>query len=103
MPGLLVFRSAIFSSLLFCFVASSSADTLKSASSPPGATVELAGPGIQVAGKFHGNSPAARKLPAGSHTSLLESPGRSGFTRTPGLPKSGKLNLKAISDASAHR
>ena len=55
---------------------------------------------IYVDGKFHGNAPATLKLPAGSHAILLKSPGRPDFTRTLELPKSSKLNLKAVFDPS---
>ena len=51
---------------------------------------------IYVDGKFHGNTPATLKLPAGSHAILLKSPGHPDFTRTLELPKSSKLNLKAV-------
>jgi S1-C subfamily serine protease len=56
---------------------------------------------IYVDGKFHGNAPATLKLPAGSHAILLKSPGRPDFTRTLELPKSSRLNLKAIFEASS--
>jgi|SRR5579863_3726423 len=56
---------------------------------------------IFIDGKFHGNAPATLKLPAGSHTILIKSPGRPDFTRTLELPKSSKLNLKAVFDSSA--
>src|SRR6266481_482546 len=55
-------------------------------------------PEIYVDGKFHGNAPATLKLPAGSHSILLKSPGRPDFSRSLELPKSSKLNLKAIFD-----
>ncbi|HXJ15438.1 MAG TPA: trypsin-like peptidase domain-containing protein [Candidatus Limnocylindrales bacterium] len=55
---------------------------------------------IFVDGKFHGNAPATLKLPAGSHAILLKSPGRPDFSRTLELPKSSKLNLKALFDPS---
>ena len=55
---------------------------------------------IYVDGKFHGNAPATLKLPTGSHSILLKSPGHPDFTRTLELPKSSKLNLKAVFDAS---
>jgi len=54
---------------------------------------------IFVDGKFHGNAPATLKLPAGSHAILLKSPGRPDFSRTLELPKSSKLNLKALFDS----
>jgi serine protease Do len=53
---------------------------------------------IFIDGKFHGNAPATLKLSAGSHAILIKSPGRPDFTRTLELPKSSKLNLKAIFD-----
>ncbi len=55
---------------------------------------------IYVDGKFHGNAPATLKLPAGPHAILLKSPGHPDFTRTLELPKSSKLNLKAVFDPS---
>jgi len=58
---------------------------------------------IYVDGKFHGNAPATLKLPAGSHAILLKSPGRPDYTRTLELPKSSKLNLKAIFDTPAQK
>jgi S1-C subfamily serine protease len=56
---------------------------------------------IYIDGKFHGNTPATLKLSAGPHSILLKFPGRPDFTRTLELPKSSKLNLKAVFDASA--
>ena len=50
---------------------------------------------IYVDGKFHGNTPATLKLPAGSHTILLKSPGFSDYARTFDVPKASKLTLKA--------
>ena len=55
---------------------------------------------ICVDGKFDGNTPATLKLPAGLDAILLKSPGHPYFTRARKLPKSGKLNLKAILDPS---
>jgi serine protease Do len=55
---------------------------------------------IFIDGKFHGNAPATLKLTAGPHAVLLRSPGRPDFTRTLELPKSSKLNLKAVFDIS---
>jgi S1-C subfamily serine protease len=55
---------------------------------------------IYVDAKFHGNAPATLKLPAGSHTILLKYPGRPDFIRILELPKSSKLNLKAVFDQS---
>ena len=57
---------------------------------------------IFVDGKFHGNAPATLKLPAGSHAILIKSPGRPDFSRTLELPKSSKLNLKAVFDTPPH-
>jgi serine protease Do len=58
---------------------------------------------IFIDGKFHGNAPATLKLPAGSHVILIKSPGRPDFARTLELPKSSKLNLKAIFDTPPHQ
>jgi serine protease Do len=58
MPRIPPLRSLIFASLLFCFVASSSADTLKITSSPPGATVELDGVAV-------GSTPFEKDFPGG--------------------------------------
>jgi len=54
---------------------------------------------IFVDGKFHGNTPATLKLPAGSHTVLLKSPGFPDYARTLELPKSSRLTLKAAFQA----
>src|SRR5258705_5335978 len=48
MPSIPSLRSLIVTSLFLCFVASSSADTLKITSSPPGATLELDGVTVGV-------------------------------------------------------
>ena len=86
------------------------ADTSSSPASPPFPSAPPDGFGqltitsepdaaeIFIDGKFHGNAPATLKLSAGSHAILLKSPGRSDFTRTLELPKSSKLNLKAVFD-----
>src|ERR1700757_722459 len=42
---------------------------------------------IFLDGKFHGHTPATLKLPAGSHTVLLQSPGYSDYSRTFELPQ----------------
>jgi serine protease Do len=55
---------------------------------------------IFIDGKFHGNAPATLKLPAGTHAILIKSTGRPDFTRTLDLPKSSRLNLKAVFDPS---
>jgi S1-C subfamily serine protease len=51
---------------------------------------------IYVDGKFHGNTPATLRLPAGSHTVLLKSPGLPDYSRTLDVLKSSKLTLKAV-------
>src|SRR5690242_6419203 len=67
MPRLSLFRAAIFTSLLLCFLTPASADTLKITSTPPGATVEL--DGITV-----GSTPFEKDFPGGyfhrTHTAL---------------------------------
>jgi serine protease Do len=50
---------------------------------------------LYVDGKFHGNSPATLKLPAGSHAFVLKSPGLPDYMRTIEVPASSKLTLKA--------
>jgi Trypsin-like peptidase domain/PEGA domain len=54
---------------------------------------------IFIDGKFHGNAPATLKLPAGSHTVLLKSPGFPDYARTLDLPKASRLSLKAAFQA----
>jgi len=51
---------------------------------------------LYVDGKFHGTAPATLKLPAGSHTIVLKSPGLPDYTRTIEIPPSSKLSLKAV-------
>jgi len=67
MPRIPLFRSLLLASLLLCYVASSSADTLKITSTPPGATVEL--DGITL-----GATPFEKDFPGGyfhrTHTAL---------------------------------
>jgi serine protease Do len=67
MPRLSLFRPAIFTSLLLCFLASASAGALKITSSPPGATIEL--DGVVV-----GTTPFEKDFPGGyfhrTHTAL---------------------------------
>ncbi|HWN74414.1 MAG TPA: PEGA domain-containing protein [Candidatus Udaeobacter sp.] len=67
MPRISPLLTLIFASLLLCFAASSSADTLKITSSPPGATVEL--DGVTV-----GATPFEKDFPGGyfhrTHTAL---------------------------------
>ncbi len=50
---------------------------------------------IFVDDKFHGNTPATLKLPAGSHSILLKFPGRADWRRTLEVLKSSKTSLKA--------
>jgi hypothetical protein len=50
---------------------------------------------IYVDGKFHGNTPATLKLPAGSHTILLKSAGLPDYSMTMEIPKASKLTLRA--------
>jgi hypothetical protein len=50
---------------------------------------------LYVDGKFHGNTPATLKLPAGSHTIVLKSRGLPDSSRTIDVPASSKLSLKA--------
>ena len=53
---------------------------------------------IFVDEKFHGNTPATLKLPAGSHAILLKFPGRADWHRTLEVLKSSKVSLKAALD-----
>jgi hypothetical protein len=62
-------------------------------------TCDLDSAEIFVDGKFHGNAPATLKLPSGSHSVLLKSPGLADYTRTIEVPKSSKLTLKAVFQA----
>ena len=57
---------------------------------------------IFIDGKFHGNARATLKLPAGSHAIVIKFPGRPDFTRNLDLPKSSKLNLKAVFNSSTN-
>ncbi len=50
---------------------------------------------IFVDDKFHGNTPATLKLPAGSHSILLKFPGHADWRRTLEILKSSKTSLKA--------
>jgi hypothetical protein len=51
---------------------------------------------IYIDGKFHGNTPATVKLPAGAHTVVLQFSGRPDYSRTMEIPKASKLSRKAI-------
>lgn len=55
---------------------------------------------IYVDDKFVGNAPATLKLPAGSHTVVLKSPGRADWRRTLEVFKGSKVSLKASLGAS---
>jgi S1-C subfamily serine protease len=50
---------------------------------------------IFVDDKFHGNTPATLKLPAGSHVIILKFPKRADWRRTLEVLKSSKVSLKA--------
>jgi serine protease Do len=50
---------------------------------------------IFVDDKFHGNTPATLKLPAGSHAIVLKFPGHADWRRTLEVLKSSKTSLKA--------
>jgi S1-C subfamily serine protease len=50
---------------------------------------------IFVDDKFHGNTPATLKLPAGSHVIVLKFPRRADWRRTLEVLKSSKVSLKA--------
>ena len=75
-----------------------SSATAKSPSSAFGTLTITAEPDdaeLYVDGKFHGNAPATLRLPAGTHTIVLKSPGLPDYTRTIEIPASSKLSLKA--------
>ena len=55
---------------------------------------------IFVDEKFHGNTPATLKLPAGSHLILLKFPGHAEWHRTLEVLKSSKASLKATLEPS---
>ncbi len=65
--------------------------TVSMSSDPDGAEVF-------VDDKFHGNTPATRKLPAGSHVIVLKFPGHADWRRTLEVLKSSKTSLKAALD-----
>jgi PEGA domain-containing protein/trypsin-like peptidase len=52
---------------------------------------------IFVDDKFHGNTPATLKLPAGSHAVVLKFPGHADWRRALEILKSSKTSLKAYS------
>ena len=55
---------------------------------------------IFVDDKFHGNTPATLKLPAGSHVIVLKFPRRADWRRTLEVLKSSKVSLKAALEPS---
>lgn len=55
---------------------------------------------IFVDDKFHGNTPATLKLPAGSHVIVLRLPRRADWRRTLEVLKSSKVSLKAALEPS---
>ncbi len=64
-------------------------------------TSEPDGAEIFVDDKFHGNTPATLKLPAGSHAIVLKFPGRADWRRTLEVLKSSKVSLKATLDPAS--
>lgn len=55
---------------------------------------------IFVDDKFHGNTPATLRLPAGTHAILLKYPGHGDWRRTLEVLKSSKASLKAVLEPS---
>jgi serine protease Do len=72
-------------------VAPDAVGTVSISSDPDGAE-------IFVDDKFHGNTPATLKLPAGSHAVVLKFPGHADWRRTLEVLKSSKTSLKAALD-----
>jgi hypothetical protein len=56
---------------------------------------------IFVDEKFHGNTPATLKIPAGSHSIVLKFPGRADWKRTLEVLKSSKVTLRATLDPAS--
>ena len=56
---------------------------------------------IFVDDKFHGNTPATLRLPAGSHVIVLKFPRRADWRRTLEVLKSSKVSLKAALDPAS--
>jgi PEGA domain-containing protein len=56
---------------------------------------------IFVDDKFHGNTPATLKLPAGSHAIVLKFPGHADWRRTLEILKSSKTSRKAAFDPAS--
>ena len=73
------------------FAASDAVGAVSISSDPDGAE-------IFVDDKFHGNTPATLKLPAGSHAIILKFPGHADWRRTLEILKSSKTSLKAVLD-----
>jgi S1-C subfamily serine protease len=61
-------------------------------------TSEPDGAEIFVDEKFHGNTPATLRIPAGSHAIVLKFPGHADWRRTLEIFKSSKVSLKATLD-----
>ena len=56
---------------------------------------------IFVDEKFHGNTPATLRIPAGSHAIVLKFPGRADWKRTLEVLKSSKVTLRATLDPAS--
>jgi len=63
-------------------------------------TSEPDGAEIFVDEKFHGNTPATLRIPAGSHAIVLKFPGHADWRRTLEIFKSSKVSLKATLEAA---
>ena len=63
-------------------------------------TSEPDGAEIFVDDKFHGNTPATLRIPAGSHAIVLKFPGHADWRRTLEIFKSSKVSLKAALEAA---
>lgn len=85
--------SANSSSNASLFAASDAVGAVSISSDPDGAE-------IFVDDKFHGNTPATLKLPAGSHAIILKFPGHADWRRTLEILKSSKTSLKAVLDSA---
>lgn len=64
-------------------------------------TSEPDGAEIFIDDKFHGNTPATLKIPAGSHAILLKFPRHNDWRRTLEILKSSKVSLKATLDPAS--
>ena len=74
-------------------LASEGAGTVIISSEPDGAE-------IFVDDKFHGNTPATLRIPAGSHAIVLKFPGHADWRRTLEIFKSSKVSLKATLESA---